>query len=53
MAGILVLALIFSQEWKLPPLPPLLRRAGSLVLLALCILSMSTGGFHPFLYFQF
>ena len=53
MAGLILLALVFSQEWKLPPLPPLLRRAGSLVLLVLCILTMSTGGFHPFLYFQF
>ena len=30
-----------------------LARTGSLVLLFLCILSLSTGGFHPFLYFQF
>ena len=30
-----------------------LARAGSLALLFLCILSLSTGGFHPFLYFQF
>ena len=30
-----------------------LARLGSLALLFLCILSLSTGGFHPFLYFQF
>ena len=30
-----------------------LARIGSLALLFLCILSLSTGGFHPFLYFQF
>ena len=30
-----------------------LARIGSLALLALCMLSLSTGGFHPFLYFQF
>ncbi len=30
-----------------------LARVGSLALLVLCILSLSTGGFHPFLYFQF
>ncbi len=30
-----------------------LARVGSLALLFLCILSLSTGGFHPFLYFQF
>ena len=30
-----------------------LARIGSLALLLLCILSLSTGGFHPFLYFQF
>jgi alginate O-acetyltransferase complex protein AlgI len=30
-----------------------LARFGSLALLFLCILSLSTGGFHPFLYFQF
>ena len=30
-----------------------LARLGSLSLLFLCILSLSTGGFHPFLYFQF
>ena len=35
------------------PCFPHLARLGSLALLALCILSLSTGGFHPFLYFQF
>ena len=30
-----------------------LARLGSLTLLFLCMLSLSTGGFHPFLYFQF
>ena len=30
-----------------------LARLGSLALLFLCILSLSMGGFHPFLYFQF
>lgn len=30
-----------------------LARLGSLALLFLCILSLSAGGFHPFLYFQF
>ena len=30
-----------------------LARFGSLALLFLCILSLSAGGFHPFLYFQF
>ena len=30
-----------------------LARLGSLALLFLCILSLSNGGFHPFLYFQF
>ena len=30
-----------------------LARVGSLALLFLCILSLSAGGFHPFLYFQF
>ena len=30
-----------------------LARAGSLLLLLLSILSLSTGGFHPFIYFQF
>ena len=35
------------------PVFPHLARIGSLALLLLCILSLSTGGFHPFLYFQF
>ena len=30
-----------------------LARLGSLALLVLCILSLSAGGFRPFLYFQF
>ena len=30
-----------------------LARLGSLALLALCLLSLSAGGFRPFLYFQF
>ena len=30
-----------------------LSRFGSLVLLALCLMSLARGGFHPFIYFQF
>ena len=35
------------------PLWLYLSRFGSLALLALCIMSLARGGFHPFIYFQF
>ncbi len=56
----LALALLFAGGLReklaarlTAPIFPHLARLGSLALLILCMLSLSTGGFHPFLYFQF
>ncbi len=46
-------ALLFSFELKLPAPPLWLKRALLFALLGLSMLSLATGGFHPFLYFQF
>ena len=49
----LLLAAPLSAVERRPQLPLWAKRAMCLVLLVLSILSLSAGGYHPFLYFQF